>query len=357
MKQLIYFLAFFLFLGCSTETLKTGKEFPNINSERSGKAKGKYKGIQFAPSVTLLSREPGNTNFTTPIDYPNGVNDYFDWTTAELNGVTYTIEYEVWNNVVTTNTFLVGSDGTNIDTNVRFMKVENINGVDTLLYADDDGIKDLIGALLYSCESYFGVYYQPTSFDVVDINNDGNIDLVVCQSGTDNHKVTVVHDFLNNPTETVALYDIQADARVLEVTDTDVIFYRGNNCDSSLYSISAIETATPPTSTAALLESMEVVLQANANQIQYIEFTGLPECEYFEFTVKGEFGEYVGFGIGSVKNVDENGEGLWYLVNYEPDGLEPNQIPLPPGNYIAEFPAVPSTSDASISVKIPFSVL
>ena len=344
------------------------------NTISKGKGGGKNtsnkKAIVFAPTLNeVASREPGQTRLTTPIEFPlaDGANYDFDESVAIFNGKTYEIEYEVVNYVVTVNTYITEDGVRIIDTDASFLKVCNVNGVETLLYADKEGIKDLDGNVLYTNPLFagFGPYYVAPSFHVTDLNGDGNDDLLVGFSSADIHQVVVVHDFMNNPVETVVLYELIEYFRILDVIDDNgekkVIFRRGvRTCDGSpypKYGQSTVETGVPPTSYSAYIESMVVVAKPNGNATATVlEFTQLPSCERFYVTVTGLNGEYVGYGVGSVKNVDENGEGYFSLIRYLPDGDDPASYDIAPGDYWVVFPALPSTADPTQPVKLPLTI-
>lgn len=347
------------FNGCSTES------FTDNTMER-GKGKNK-KAIVFAPTLDMnQNRTPGNTALTVPIDYPEGSTYDFNSREAELNGVTYSIVNEIWNGVVVTNTLIVSSDNSlTLDVDARYIRTVNINGVDTVVFVDDQGVKDLSGNLLYASDLYFGVYYQAPSLVVTDLDDDGTDDLLLGVSGGDNHKVTVVHDFLGNATETVALYEITDTFRILDVIEeagSKFVVFKGGAVDCatntySNYSISEVLTTTPPVSYSAYIESMEIVSVPNGNATAtLLEFTQLPSCERFLVTVTGLNGEYIGYGVGQVKNVDASGEGYFSLIRYESDGDNPASYDIAPGNYWVVFPGLPSTADPNEPVKVLLTI-
>lgn len=350
------------------------------NLRKGGPSKGgggKQKAIVFAPTLneTVSAREAGNTRLTVPVEYPDGAQHDFNERSVVFNGKTYAIEYEIVNHVVVVNTYITEDGVRIIDTDAAFLKVCNVNGVDTLLYADKEGIKDLDGNVLYTNPLFNGIgplspsgnpiYYVKPSFAVTDLDDSGTDDLIVGFSSADAHKVTVVHDFLNNPVETDVLFELTESFVVLDVIDgigdKFVIFRSGaRNCDGgshASYSQSIVETATPPTSTSELIESMVIVAKPNGNATATVlEFTQLPSCERFYVTVTGINGEYVGYGVGSVKNVDEFGEGYFSLIRYLPDGDNPSSYDIAPGDYWVVFPALPSTADPSQPVKLPLTI-
>lgn len=373
-KTLLIFTMLLLVISCSTDMFINEDNPQNVELERKNNNKGKKKAIVLAPSFDVMNREAGNMNLTAPVDYPDGVNFDFDTRVAELNGVTYSIEYEVWNNIVTTNTFIVASDGSlNLDVDAEFIKTVNMNGSDVVLFADNQGVKDLNGNLLYSSDNFdgIGVYHALVSFDVTDMDDDGTDDLLVCYSSADAHKVEIVHDFLGSAVVTPVLFEMAESTKLLgvmeEAGEKYVVFWGGaREClaDGSsvmpFFSRSQVLTEAPPVSYAELLESMVVISAPNnANTATVLEFTQLPSCERFYVTVTGLNGEYVGYGTGSVKNVDVNGEGYFSLIRYEPDGDAPASYDIASGNYLIVFPAVPSSDpndDPNEPVKIPLLI-
>lgn len=383
MKKFYLIALLLLLVGCTTEppTVKENltvkeeqtidrREMAKIGAELSHPAmnkrggKGKpFRAIKFEISNSgFQSRQQNQTNITTPIPYSEflGAAYEYDHNTAELNGNTYTIYREIWNNVVTLNTWISVNGVPTLDVDVHMLRVQNVNGVDKLLYSEDTGVYEFDGvtSTLVVARNHDtpADVWSELNFLVYDIDQNGSDDMYIFYRSWDNKKGEIVWDFENNPNP------VRNDVLFNAWNNRPLAFIEGDNnqlflvtkggvptCGTTgyLYGISEVQTAPLPESTYDILSGFVVVDQpANANQINAIQFTGLPECTYFRFTVRGMNGEYIGYGVGGVRNVDDTGEGYFVLDRQNDDGTQ--TIAIAPGDYLAVFP--------EFGIEIPFTV-
>lgn len=382
-----YLIAFLLLLvGCTTEPptvkedltvkeeqtidrremAKVGAELKsNTLNRRNGKGKP-FRPIKFEVSNNTSQRLPNATNISTPIPYAEflGAAYEYDHNAAELNGTTYTIYREIWNNVVTLNTWISVNGVPTLDVDAHMLRVQNVNGTDKLLYSENTGVYEFDGVtntlVVARNHDTPADVWSELNFLVYDIDQNGSDDMYIFYRSWDNKKGEIVWDFDNNPNpvRNDVLFNAWNNRPLAFIEGLDslgnpqlFLVSKGGvpTCGTTgyLYGISEVRTAPLPQSTHSILSSFVVVDQpANANQINAIQFNGLPECTYFRFTVRGANGEYIGYGVGGVRNVDDTGEGYFVLDRQNDDGTQ--TIAIAPGDYLAVFP--------EFSINIPFTV-